>query len=82
MCRCCEVVTARTTQVATVTARTTQVATETVTEAVDAGTPTAAVAVPAVIIALITVIIIVVVIWLLRRRLYRHSREHELPELP
>jgi len=58
VCRCCEVVTARTTQVAT----------ETVTEAVDAGTPTAAVAVPAVIIPLIIVIIIVVVIWLLRRR--------------
>ena len=66
MCRCCEVVTARTTQVAT----------ETVTEAVDAGTPIAAVAVPAVIIPLIIVIIFVVVIWfLLRRR--RHRRYHE-----
>jgi len=60
------------------------VATETVTEAVDAGTPIAAVAVPAVIILLITVIIIVVVVWFLlrrrRRRLNRHSREQEIFE--
>ena len=59
VCYCCELVTARATQVAM----------ETVTEAVDAGTPTAAVAVPAVVIPLIIVIIIVVVIWLRDRPL-------------
>ena len=59
MCRCCEVVTARTTQVAT----------ETVAEAVDAGIPTAVVAVTAVIILLN---IVIIVVWFFIRRRCDH----------